>query len=118
MEGNIRLLAGIPDDDNREYLPEKLKGSTIVVNENGNNSQVYPRNLRECQAKLIDDITDTWYEYVPDSYDPNRKTPLVFSMHGGIMTGWAQCVYTSWSLVADREGFIVVYPNAHRRRFW
>ena len=90
MEGNIRLLAGIPDDDNREYLPEKLKGSTIVVNENGNNSQVYPRNLRECQAKLIDDITDTWYEYVPDSYDPNRKTPLVFSKHGGIKTGWAQ----------------------------
>ena len=118
MEGKIRLLAGIPDDDSREYLPEKLKGSTIVVNENGNNSQVYPRNLREYKEKLIDDIEDTWYEYVPDSYDPNRKTPLVFSMHGGIMTGWAQCVYTSWSLVADREGFIVVYPNAHRRRFW
>ncbi|MBC5689593.1 hypothetical protein H8S37_11745 [Mediterraneibacter sp. NSJ-55] len=118
MKNKIQLLAGIPDDDNREYLPEKLKGSEIVVNENGNNSQVYPKNLVEMKARLIDDIEDTWYEYVPDSYDPEKKTPLVFSMHGGIMTGWAQCVYTSWSLVADREGFIVVYPNAHKRRFW
>lgn len=118
MEHKIKLLAGIPDDDNREYLPEKLKESEIVVNENGNNSQVYPKNLREMRACLIDDIEDTWYEYVPDSYDPSKKTPLVFSMHGGIMTGWAQCVYTSWSHVAEREGFIVVYPNAHLRRFW
>ena len=118
MENKIRLLAGIPDDDNREYLPEKLKDSKIVVNENGNNSQVYPKNLKEQKARLIDENEDTWYEYVPDSYDPSKKTPLVFSMHGGIMTGWAQCIYTSWSLVADREGFIVVYPNAHLRRFW
>lgn len=84
----IKLLAGIPDDDNREYLPERLKESEIVVNENGNNSQVYPANLKEMKACLIDDEEDTWYEYVPDSYDPSRKTPLVFSMHGGIMTGW------------------------------
>ena len=119
MNDKIQLLAGIPDDDNREYLPEKLKDSEIVVNENGNNSQVYPKNLKEMKAcRGEDDVEDTWYEYVPDSYDPKKKTPLVFSMHGGIMTGWAQCVYTSWSLVADREGFIVVYPNAHSRRFW
>ncbi len=118
MEHKIIILPGIPDDDNREYLPEKLKESEIVVNENGNNSQVYPKNLKEVKAHLIDEVEDTWYEYVPDSYDPSKKTPLVFSMHGGIMTGWAQCVYTSWSHVADREGFIVVYPNAHLRRFW
>ncbi len=118
MENKVRLLAGIPDDENRDYLPEKLKESDIVVNENGNNSQVYPKNLKEMKAYLIDDNQDTWYEYVPDSYDPSKKTPLIFSMHGGIMTGWAQCVYTSWSHVADREGAIVVYPNAHLRRFW
>lgn len=118
MEHKIKLLPGIPDDDNREYLPEKLKGSEIVVNENGNNSQVYPKKLKEMKARLVDDIEDTWYEYVPDSYDPSKKTPLVISLHGGLMTGWGQCVYTSWSLVADREGFIVVYPNAHLRRFW
>ncbi len=114
----INLLAGIPDDDNRDYLPEKLKESEIVVNENGNNSQVYPKNLKEMKEKLLDEHEDVWYEYVPASYDPSKKTPLVFSMHGGLMTGWGQAIYTSWTHVADREGFICVFPNAQLRRFW
>ena len=32
MENKIKILPGIPDDDNREYLPEAIKGSDIVVN--------------------------------------------------------------------------------------
>lgn len=120
MEGKIKLIPGVPRDENRDYLPLYLKDreSKFVVNEGGNNSQVYPERLKEFKEKIIDDVEDEWYVYVPESYDPSKKTPLVFSMHGGIMSGWAQCVYTSWSLVADREGFIVVFPSAHLRGFW
>ena len=118
MMNEIRLIPGIPRDENREYLPLYLKESAYVVNENGNNSQVYPKNLKEYREQIIDDVVDEWYVYVPDSYDASKKTPLVFSMHGGIMSGWAQCIYTSWSHVADREGFIVVFPSAHLRGFW
>ena len=39
------LLPGTPDDDNRDYLPESIYHSDIVVNENGNNSQPYPPRL-------------------------------------------------------------------------
>ena len=59
-----------------------------------------------------------WSEYVPATYDPSKKTPLVVSFHGGMMTGWGQCIYTSWSHVADREGIIIVYPNGHTNRMW
>lgn len=118
MKPLINLVAGTPNDANRDYLPEEIKGSDMVVNENGNNSQVYPERLIEYKDCLVDEQTDTWYEYVPASYDPDKKTPLVFSMHGGLMTGWGQCIYTSWSHVADREGFIVVFPDALLRRFW
>ena len=114
----INLFPGIPDNDNRHYLPEYLKNSEIVVNENGNNSQVYPKRLKECRGVLVDNEEDVWYEYVPESYDPTKKTPLVLSMHGGLMTGWGQAIYTSWTLVADREGFIVVFPNAVSKRMW
>jgi len=116
--GEMFLRPGIPDDDNREYLPEKLKGTEIVVNENGNNSQPYPKNLKEYHGVIADGIEDEWYVYVPDSYDPSKKTPLVISLHGGMMTGWGQAVYTSWTLVAERDGFIVVFPNASHNRFW
>lgn len=116
--GTMYIRPGTPDDDNREYLPEKIKGTDIVVNENGNNSQPYPERLEEFHGVIADGLTDEWYEYVPESYDPDKKTPLVLSMHGGLMTGWGQAVYTSWTMVADRDGFIVVFPNASVGKVW
>ena len=74
--------------------------------------------LREVRGEIVPGMENVWYEYVPNSYDPEKKTPLVVSMHGGLMTGWGQAVYTSWTLVADREGFIVVFPNAASKRMW
>lgn len=119
MEHKIRLQPGDLNDENRDYLPPAIKNSRMVVNENGNNSQVYPARLTEYTQEILGDgVTDTWYEYVPESYDPSRKTPLVFSMHGGLMTGWGQCIYTSWSHVADREGFICVFPTASTKGMW
>ncbi|MFJ6651488.1 hypothetical protein ACIQLJ_01660 [Microbacterium sp. NPDC091313] len=114
----IALRPGTPDDDNREYLPEAIKGSDIVVNESGNNSQPYPTRLEEHTGTLVDGEEDTWYLYVPESYRPDQPVPLVVSLHGGAMTGWGQAVYSSWTMIAEREGFIVVFPNAHSRRFW
>lgn len=115
---DISIRPGVPDDDNRDYLPEKCKHSDIVVNENGNNSQPYPEGLMEFKAELADGVEDIWYEYVPKSYDGTREVPLVFSMHGGMMNGWAQAIYTSWTLMAERDGFIVVFPDAHEGRAW
>jgi len=49
--------------------------------------------------------------YVPRSYDRTRPTPLVISMHGAGLWGAAQKEISQWNAVADREGFIVVYPS-------
>lgn len=115
----ILLQPGTPDDDNRDYLPERIKGSDIVVNENGNNSQPYPERLKEYHDALVGDgITDTWYEYVPSGYDPTQKVPLVVSMHGGLMTGWGQAIYTSWTMMAEEHNFIVAFPDASHMRVW
>lgn len=116
---NRRLRPGTPDDDNRDYLPESIKGSDIVVNENGNNSQPYPTRLNELNEPLTPvGQNNVWYEYVPSCYDPVKKTPLVVSLHGGLMTGWGQAIYTSWTLMAEKHGFIVVFPNASDKRVW
>ncbi|HRF46054.1 MAG TPA: hypothetical protein PLC98_00405, partial [Anaerolineales bacterium] len=102
---NMRLRPGTPDDDNRDYLPERIKGSDIVVNENGNNSQPYPEKLREFNEALTTNGKNAvWYEYVPSGYDPGQKTPLVVSLHGGLMTGWGQAIYTSWTFMAEKHG--------------
>lgn len=49
--------------------------------------------------------------YVPASYDRTRPAPLVISMHGAGLWGAAQKEISRWNRVADREGFIVVYPS-------
>ena len=52
--------------------------------------------------------------YVPKSYDRSKPTPLVISMHGAALWGAAQMEISRWNDVADREGFIVVYPSGVR----
>lgn len=49
--------------------------------------------------------------HVPVSYDRTRPTPLVISMHGGAMWPAAQMRMSRWNEVAEREGFIVLYPS-------
>ena len=49
--------------------------------------------------------------YVPRSYDRSRPTPLVISMHGAGLWGAAQRETSQWNELADRRGFIVVYPS-------
>jgi polyhydroxybutyrate depolymerase len=49
--------------------------------------------------------------YVPKSYDPRTPTPLVISMHGAGLWGAAQRETSQWNNLADKQGFIVVYPS-------
>ena len=49
--------------------------------------------------------------YVPRSYDPTRKAPLVISLHGAGMWPASQMETSQWNRVADEQGFIVVYPS-------
>ena len=56
-------------------------------------------------------LTREYLLHVPVSYDGNRPTPLVISMHGGAMWPAAQKELSQWNRVADEHGFIVVYPS-------
>jgi polyhydroxybutyrate depolymerase len=49
--------------------------------------------------------------YVPKSYDRSKRTPLVISMHGAGLWGAAQKEASQWNNLADKQGFIVVYPS-------
>ena len=81
MSTRVKLLAGVPNDGNRDYLPEAIKGTDMTVNENGNSSHRYPQRLEEFHD-TVNGVEGTWYEYVPTTYDPNKKTPLIFGMQG------------------------------------
>lgn len=59
-------------------------------------------------------LTRDYVLHVPKSYDRSRPAPLVISFHGAGLWGAAQRDLSQWNAVADREGFIVVYPSGRK----
>jgi polyhydroxybutyrate depolymerase len=52
----------------------------------------------------------TYVLHVPESYDPSTPVPLVISMHGFAEWPGHQMEISRWNDLADRYGFLVVYP--------
>ncbi len=48
--------------------------------------------------------------HVPANYNPAKPTPLVFNIHGFAQWPANQQHISKWNDLADKEGFIVVYP--------
>ncbi|HMD36991.1 MAG TPA: PHB depolymerase family esterase [Vicinamibacterales bacterium] len=48
--------------------------------------------------------------HVPPNYDGNRPVPLVISIHGAMNSPAFQMALSNWNVLADEQGFIVVYP--------
>lgn len=55
-----------------------------------------------------------WYVYIPQSVRCNsdKKVPLVLAMHGYTCTGEIYAGNSGWYDVAEKHGFIVVFPSA------
>ena len=56
-----------------------------------------------------------WLTYVPTNYAAltagGKKVPLVFSLHGRKGSARWQAMMTQWHKVAEKKGFIIVYPQ-------
>ncbi len=69
--------------------------------------------LNHTNGMMVSDGMKRYYLlYVPDSYDPNLPAPLVISLHGYSEWPAHQMQISHWNRLADRYGFIVVYPCA------
>ncbi|MEO0338239.1 MAG: PHB depolymerase family esterase [Bacteroidota bacterium] len=54
--------------------------------------------------------------YVPESYDENRATPLLFNYHGYTQTADFQFNFGAMRPIADTANFILVYPQGAQFR--
>jgi len=59
----------------------------------------------------VGNVDRTFWVHVPRSYDCTNPAPLVLNFHGGFAIGLAQEVLSLMNAKADREGFIVAYPD-------
>ena len=60
---------------------------------------------------LFDDIQREYIVYVPESYNHNMPTPILFVFHGFGGSNTATMNNTGFNEIADEENFIVVYPQ-------
>jgi polyhydroxybutyrate depolymerase len=70
-----------------------------------------PRALRVAGANR------TYLLYVPTTYRYSRPAPLVLVFHGAGASPRGMARHTGFSALAEREGFIVVYPAGISRRW-
>jgi polyhydroxybutyrate depolymerase len=61
--------------------------------------------------------TRTYRLHVPPSYDGGQAMPLVIAFHGSGGQGASMEARTGLSDLADREGFVVAYPDAVNQRW-
>jgi polyhydroxybutyrate depolymerase len=69
-----------------------------------------PKGLSQ-KNLMHDNLKRTYHLFVPSSYNPAKPVPLVLAMHGLSETGLIFARYRGLSEVAEREGFIVAYPQ-------
>jgi polyhydroxybutyrate depolymerase len=53
----------------------------------------------------------TYAIYVPSAYDPAEPLPVVITLHGRFGSGAGTAGYTRMNEIAEREGFIGLYPD-------
>ena len=61
---------------------------------------------------IVDGLKRTYVLHIPSSYNKSKPTSLVMVLHGGGGTGRGMIKLTGFDELADKEGFIVVYPDA------
>lgn len=67
---------------------------------------------RTVEGKItVGDRERSYLVHVPASYTKDKPAPLVFVFHGGGSTAKSNERFTGFSAKADRENFLVVYPE-------
>ena len=66
---------------------------------------------------IVDGIKRTYHIYIPSTYDAKKPVPLLIVLHGGGGNGKnmeEKTTLRGFDKLAEKEGFIVVYPDAVR----
>ena len=84
--------------------------STEDMNENTNLLE-YSFGKNSYQIEVNGSLRN-FHVHVPQTYDLNNPTPLVFMFHGSGGNGNLVYDISGWKEVANREGFICVFPTA------
>lgn len=90
--GQNKRFMGMEDGGRVEFVVDKTAGFTFHEEEIGGE-------------------TRRWITYVPSSYDGSKAVPVVMSIHGYTASAASMVEESRWHEIAEKEGFIVIYPQ-------
>ncbi|MBN8615075.1 MAG: hypothetical protein J0L92_31045 [Deltaproteobacteria bacterium] len=75
-------------------------------------SSLYPSGVTTVATITVDGLERSFRVHVPPGYDGSAEVPLVLVLHGGGGSGeQIELRSSEMNVVADREGFVAVYPD-------
>ena len=64
---------------------------------------------------VSNDLVRRYHVHLPSNYEVSNSLPLLIALHGRLGTGKKMIKQTGFNGIADRERFIVVYPEGFKR---
>ena len=98
---------------NKSLIEPKTSGNPIAVTDNNTtaSSQNYTDSI------LVKGLQRSYLIHLPASYDKSLQWPLVIVLHGGGGEARNMNPLTDFNTLADKEGFIIVYPDAYEHNW-
>jgi len=66
---------------------------------------------KSTQMVMAGGVMRSFVYYAPMNLDANKAVPIVIIPHGFTMTGEAMYTITGYDKIADRDGFVAIYPD-------
>lgn len=103
VDTNVGTRAGTPPQaHDASLVPKSKSGAPVDVTKPGDYDFSATISGAERHYKI----------HVPANYDPSKPTPVVLLLHGHGQDGAEIARLTKMSKLADKEGFIAIYPDA------
>ncbi len=100
----------------RKLFPVMILTFTMaVLSRSAIGERHYPSDGAVNGSLTVDGIQRTYYLYVPEKYTGRKSVPLLIVLHGGGGRGKRteeKTTLSGFDRLADKEGFLVVYPDA------
>ena len=95
--GAFNRFMGMADGGRVEYTTD-MSGANFIFNE-----------------EIINGEPRRWITYIPSSYDGSKAVPVVMSIHGYTASMESMVEESRWWEIAEKEGFICVFPQGYVR---
>jgi polyhydroxybutyrate depolymerase len=98
-----------PDSEVHGYLGVD---TSAILNAFFTGAENLPEIAIQAEASAEPVEPRSWLLYVPSTYDASKPTPMVVHLHGRFANAFSQAIASDFNTLAEREGIIVLYPNA------